>query len=387
LELNLESARHDEVAPLSETPLLRLRSGNPALTHLLIRENQPAGAAPGAAPGAVVGYAQIDRAAAQPSAELVVHPAMRRRGIGTQLLRIAEQDARIPSVAGTAGIVLPQLRVWAHGDIPAAKGFAAKHNYEPTRELLQLFRPLKHAAQWPNPWVSTWRTGDTKPSSAIPGTSVISANNPPTQPMPMQSIVSLALAQAAAQAGELAKGGLAESAGESAKGDHNNSETTAPGKPETVETSGFQLRTFRPGIDDEAWIALNSVVFADHPEQGRLTLSDLQDRMEQPWFDPRGFFVLAAADGTLSAYCWTKVPKGVGVDHTIGEIYAIGVDPRYRGKGLGSFLLEAAMSHLTALDLTSVRLYTEADNEIALRNYLRVGFERGSVDVQYAKRK
>jgi len=407
IDLNRETAKHDQVAPLSETPLLRLRTEAPWLTHLLIRENS----SDTALPGRVLAYAQIDRSGEEPSAELVVHPQFRRRGIGSQLLRIAEQDARIPSVAGTAGQAAPQLRIWAHGNIDPAKSFAQKHNYAAIRELMQLFRPLRHVQRGPNPWVSTWRSGSQAsrnyqptPVNVSRASKSFGSQQPPTQPMPVQSIAELAQAQAEAIEGinsempdpisdvEIVSG--TNIAGQTehrlTKGDKTEILSLAEIEEKLEDSDGpdspeFQLRSYQPGTDDEPWIAVNSIIFADHPEQGRLAIPDLHERMAQPWFDPRGFFVLATPDGSLAGYCWTKVPQGVGVDDTTGEIYAIGVDPKYQGQGLGAFLLEASLAHLTAMDLAAVRLFTESDNQIALKNYHRAGFEQIASDVQYAK--
>ncbi|MGF0115408.1 mycothiol synthase [Promicromonospora sp. Marseille-Q5078] len=126
------AAEHDGVAPLSEQPLLRLGADTDWLTHVLAHD----------AAGTTVGYAQVDRGGDDASAELVVHPEHRRHGVGSLLLRTVERDARLPMFSGAPGQRGKALRVWAHGDLPAARELAAARGYEVARELLVLARPL-----------------------------------------------------------------------------------------------------------------------------------------------------------------------------------------------------------------------------------------------------
>lgn len=141
------AARVDGVAPLSEHVLLHLRYGGDARAcNLLLSER-----------GELAGYAHLDpvpdgavtqgavpdggnpqRSAADApegsSAELVIHPAHRGRGLGLLLAR---------ELAAQAGHRPGPLRVWAHGDLPAAAGLAAAAGFERARGLWLMRRSLE----------------------------------------------------------------------------------------------------------------------------------------------------------------------------------------------------------------------------------------------------
>lgn len=146
---------------------------------------------------------------------------------------------------------------------------------------------------------------------------------------------------------------------------------------------GVTFRTFRPGVDDAAWLALNARAFADHPEQGSMTQHDLEQRIASDWFDADGFFV-AERDGELLGFHWTKVT----IDDTepVGEVYVVGVDPRAQGLGLGSALTRLGLVHLQRNGVRTVDLYVEGDNEPALTVYRRLGFADAARDVMYTRR-
>lgn len=140
-----------------------------------------------------------------------------------------------------------------------------------------------------------------------------------------------------------------------------------------------RIRTFRPGEDEPAWLALNARAFADHPEQGRTTRTDLDRRIAQPWFDPKGFFV-AERDGQLVGFHWTKVHDA---DPPIGEVYVVGVDPDVQGLGLGRILTLVGLHHLRDRGLREVLLYVDAANAPAIAVYTRLGFAHTDTDVMY----
>jgi mycothiol synthase len=114
----------DGVRPLSEHVLLHLRyGGEAAARHLLLHT-------PG---GRLAGYAHLDVTdpVAGASAELVVEPGLRGRGYGRALT--AELSALVPE---------GDLRLWAHGEHPAAAALAGSLGFERLRALWQLRRPL-----------------------------------------------------------------------------------------------------------------------------------------------------------------------------------------------------------------------------------------------------
>ncbi|HSU37859.1 MAG TPA: mycothiol synthase [Propionibacteriaceae bacterium] len=145
-----------------------------------------------------------------------------------------------------------------------------------------------------------------------------------------------------------------------------------------VPVPGVQIRTFVPGRDEEAWLAVNAAAFAHHPEQGRMTIDDLRDRMAESWFDPNGFF-LAVRDDAVVGFHWTKQHP-----NRLGEVYVLGVDPA-RGRGLGKALLLTGLRHLEHQGNSVVQLYVEADHARAVGLYQAYGFSTASRDVMYAQ--
>ncbi|MDV9175532.1 mycothiol synthase, partial [Streptomyces sp. W16] len=148
--------------------------------------------------------------------------------------------------------------------------------------------------------------------------------------------------------------------------------------PEPVLPEGVTVRTFVPGADDAAWLAVNAAAFAHHPEQGSLTQRDLDDRKAEAWFDPEGFF-LAERAGELVGFHWTKVHA----EEQRGEVYVVGVLPGAQGGGLGKALTTIGLRHLAGRGLPTAMLYVDADNKAAVSVYERLGFTTFETDLMY----
>jgi len=143
----------DGVAPLSEHVLLHLRyerAGRPGGGGG--REAAGAAGAAGggrdlvlAVDGEVAGYAHLDPpeaagpgASADLTGELVIRPDRRGQGLGLALARGLTVEA-----AGR------HVRIWAHGDLPAAAGLARAAGFERVRALWQMRRSLRDRPRQP----------------------------------------------------------------------------------------------------------------------------------------------------------------------------------------------------------------------------------------------
>lgn len=150
--------------------------------------------------------------------------------------------------------------------------------------------------------------------------------------------------------------------------------------PPVTTPEDVVVRTFRAG-DEDALLAVNAAAFAHHPEQGRLSLADLRDRIAEDWFDPRGLFLAVDADDRLLGFHWTKEHREE--EPAYGEVYVVATSPRAAGRGIGSLLTNTGLRHLRERGLGRVILYVEADNAPAITVYRRQGFRVLRTEVQY----
>jgi mycothiol synthase len=114
-ELAAAATAADGAAPFSEQIRLALDAALPDPTHLVLRDG-----------AAVIGYAQVWP---DGTTELAVHPDVRRRGHGRELLR---------RVRAT----VPSPRVWSYAGHPGADALAAGAGLARVRELWRMRAPL-----------------------------------------------------------------------------------------------------------------------------------------------------------------------------------------------------------------------------------------------------
>jgi mycothiol synthase len=284
LELIANASDVDGIPPVAEHVLLHLRhGGDKADSHFIaLYEDQ------------VAGYAHLDLTdqVEGPSAELVIAPKFRKKGIASELLKALTE--------------IPRLRLWSHGDLPGAKNLALANGFTRVRTVIQMRRSLTDSIPEIDPKIN--------------------------------------------------------------------------------------IRSFLPGIDNQAWLELNNRSFTSHPEQSNWSERDLEIRTKESWFDPTGFLI-AEIDKKLAGFCWTKVHGGHTHKHSneeaehdhdpIGEIYIMGVDPIQQGKGIGRAVTIAGLKYLRYQGIFSAMLYVDEKNTPAIKLYQSLGFKEWGRDVLY----
>lgn len=135
----------------------------------------------------------------------------------------------------------------------------------------------------------------------------------------------------------------------------------------------YRFVTFNSALHRQAWLELNNKTFAAHPDQGNWAMADLENRMNEPWFDSAGFF-LCIYEEKIVGFCWTKVHHDFVNQEPFGELFVIGVDPDHSGQGIGKAICTEGLIYLRNKGLTSAILYVDEDNAAGQGLYNSLGF-------------
>jgi mycothiol synthase len=288
----------DGVGPMSEQTLLHIRHGGDQGARNLLAWRD----------GELAGFAHLDGGGL--AGELAVHPGYRRQGLGRALAR---------ELAATAG---RPLRLWAHGDLPAAAALAASAGFARVRGLWQLYRPL--ASRLPEP--------------RLPAGIVVRTFVPGQDEQAWLTVNARAFADHPEQ-GRWTRQDLAQREQEP-----------------WFDPAGFFL-AFRGGrLAGFHWTKIHAA--------GR----------------PAGASPAAPAGGRAGP---DPMTAGDSPARVVGEVYVIGVDPSAQGTGLGRALTLVGLHYLRDRGLPGVMLYVEESNTSAIALYESLGFSRAAADVVY----
>ena len=149
-----------------------------------------------------------------------------------------------------------------------------------------------------------------------------------------------------------------------------------PNLAEPVWPAGLEPRGFSSGADDAELFAAFRKAFADHwgntEVDEALWWSENRDA-PNAGFDP-SLWVLVPGNGTVAGFSICRERKDDG--ETIGWISLVGVQPSWRGQGLGEALLVHSLNAFRRRGRRRAALNVDVDNTTdALRLYTKVGME------------
>jgi mycothiol synthase len=273
-----------------------------------------------------VGYAHLDSSEGEGeddlSGELVVHPSYRRRGHGRTLI-----------AALTAGIPGHGIRLWAHGDLPAAAELASATGFTRVRSLWQMRRALAGP-------------GDSIPEPSFPAGVTVRTFIPGKDEDAWLELNARAFAHHPEQG--------------------------------AWTRSDLELREAEPWFDPEGFFLAE--------RDGRLAgFHWTKVHAEGPDSTPEGSVSggSASGDGAPGEGASRNSPSRNREPE--GEVYVVGVDPGRQGGGLGRALTLAGLRYLASRGLSHVMLYVDEENTAATRLYSALGFTRSSTDVMYRR--
>jgi mycothiol synthase len=250
---------------------------------------------------------------------MVIDPAARRRGLGLMLGRALVTEA------GPAG-----LRLWAHGDLPAAARLAAAAGFHRSRALWQMRRSLQTRIDRPQLAdgisVRTFRLGDDEDAW-------VALNHRAFSRHPEQGAWTRA---------------------------------------------DLDMREHEPWFDPAGFFLAE--------RDGHL--------VGFHWTKIHGGMAQAGAGGEVQVGAGNEVQAGAGGEaqagdaghghEPIGEVYVVGVDPAERGTGLGRALTLTGLRYLRGRGLAQVMLYVDETNTAAIRLYESLGFTHWDTDVMFS---
>lgn len=109
------------------------------------------------------------------------------------------------------------------------------------------------------------------------------------------------------------------------------------------------------------------------------TEAEIRYRVDLPCCSHQGVF-FASVGGRVMGYCWTRELRGRG------EIWMLGVAPRWRGRGVGRTLLLQGIYYLRQRGFRRVDLTVDSENTTAIALYRAVGFRQVGSVVSYERR-
>jgi mycothiol synthase len=150
---------------------------------------------------------------------------------------------------------------------------------------------------------------------------------------------------------------------------------TASGFPE-----GFELRTFRDGVDEDVWCGIINESFANMLGHTTMRPEKIEEWRKEPSYIPGGMKLLWHGEKPVATAAMIKETDN-GEESIFIE--AVGVLNDYQGRGLGRNILRAGVEFAKDFGVKKAMLSVNAENEKAVQLYLNEGFKKEELYICY----
>ena len=149
--------------------------------------------------------------------------------------------------------------------------------------------------------------------------------------------------------------------------------------------TGFPIRHLQPGEEDKL-TQIQNRSFAGSWGYNPNTVEEISYEINSSTRSPADV-VLAYDRDKVIGYCWTELTyEGEAATGEIkGRIFMMGVDPDYRGRGIGKRVLLAGLAYLKSKGLRVTELTVDSENDVAYALYRSIGFEICDNSLWYQK--
>jgi mycothiol synthase len=151
--------------------------------------------------------------------------------------------------------------------------------------------------------------------------------------------------------------------------------------PEVEIPDGYELRTFRPGQDEEHWIKVRNAAFSTlKGSETPLTTEGVKKLLTDDDYLEGGMMILFDQEKPVG------VIRGADDEYDEAPIMNIGpvaILPEYQGRGLGRTLLRASLKFAKEKGYKRTILSVNGENERAQSLYIQEGFKQVEAVVCY----
>lgn len=152
-----------------------------------------------------------------------------------------------------------------------------------------------------------------------------------------------------------------------------------------VTHHNYTSQHLRPGEEDKL-AQIQNRCFADTWGYNPNTPEEIAYSLKLSHCSPQNVILIYVGD-KLVGYCWTRIDceAGVVISGQKGRIFMFGVDPDYRGKGIGKIALLAGLAYFKNKGVQVVELTVDSENRAALALYRSAGFKTWTSSLYYEK--